>query len=55
MKIYQHIVIIAALILFTMFFYQDGFGSIPFLLAALYLVIVFLVEIKRYKKSKKAQ
>ena len=52
MKAYQHIIIIFALVLFTIFFYQDGFGSISFLLAAGYLGVIFFKEVKRYKKSK---
>lgn len=51
-KIYQHVMIITSLVLFTMFFYRDGFGSISFLFAAGYLVMLFIKEIKRYKKSK---
>lgn len=52
MKVYQHIIIIVALVLFTILFYQYGFGSISFLLAAIYLGITFIKEVKRYMKSK---
>ena len=52
MKIYQHIIIIAALVLFTILYYQDGFGSISFLFAAIYLSIIFIKEVRRYKKNK---
>ena len=53
MKVYQHIIIIAALILFTIFFYKEGFGSIAFLLATIYLTMIFIREIKRSKNDKK--
>lgn len=52
MKVYQHVIIIVTLVLFTLFFYQEGFGSISFLLAAIYLAIIFIREVKRYKKGK---
>ena len=54
MKAYQHIIIIVALILFTIFFYKDGFGSIAFLLATIYLTMIFIREIRRSKNDKKA-
>ena len=53
MKVYQHIIIIVVLILFTIFFYKEGFGSIAFLLATLYLTMMFIREIKRSKNDKK--
>ncbi|WP_155767551.1 hypothetical protein [Sporosarcina ureilytica] len=55
MKWYHHLIIISALVLFTVFFYQDGFGSIPFLIAAAYLAVIFCKEVKRLKKNRKMQ
>lgn len=52
MKLYQHIIIISALALFTFFFYKDGFGAVSFLLAAAYLSILFIKEIRRERKNK---
>jgi len=52
MKAYQHIIIIVSLVLFTIIFYQDGYGSISFLFAAIYLCVIFIKEVKRYRKSK---
>jgi len=49
MKTYQHLIIIIALTLFTIFFYKEGFGSIAFLLAAIYLFFIFIREIRRSK------
>jgi hypothetical protein len=54
MKVYQHIMIIVGLILFTVFFYKDGLGAIAFLMATFYLTSLFIREIKRSKKDKKA-
>ncbi|QUW21145.1 hypothetical protein JSQ81_15195 [Sporosarcina sp. Marseille-Q4063] len=54
MKVYQHIIIIVALFMFTIFFYKDGFGAIAFLLATFYLTLLFIREIKRSKNDKKA-
>ncbi|WP_210470213.1 hypothetical protein [Sporosarcina sp. 6E9] len=54
MKVYQHIIIIIALTLFTVFFYKEGLGAIAFLLAAFYLTSLFIREFKRSKKDKKA-
>lgn len=51
-KVYQHIMIILSLVLFMVFFYQDGFGSIAFLIAAIYLVFIFISEMRRYNKNK---
>jgi len=51
MKLYQHILIISALVLFTILFYKDGFGAISFLLAAGYLIIMFIKEIRRERKK----
>lgn len=53
LKIYHHVIIIAALVLFVFLFYQEGFGSIAFLFAAIYLSVMFIKEVRRYKKSKK--
>ncbi|MDS9472299.1 hypothetical protein [Sporosarcina pasteurii] len=55
MKWYHHSIIILALVLFTVFFYQDGFGSISFLIAAAYLAVIFYKEVKRLKKNSKIQ
>ncbi len=51
MKLYQHIIIISALILSIILFYKDGFGAVPFLLAAVYLSSIFIKEILRSKKN----
>ena len=53
MKVYQHIIIIVGLILFTIFFYQDGFGAIAFLLATIYLTYDFFREINVPKTIRK--
>lgn len=53
MKWYYHVIIILALILFTLFFYQDGFGSVSFLFASIYLAAIFLAEMNRQKKARK--
>lgn len=50
MKIYQHTIIIASLVLFTIFFYKEGYGAISFLLAACYLIVLFINEIRRERK-----
>jgi len=50
LKWYYHVMIISALVLFTLFFYQEGFGSVSFLLASIYLAIVLIKEIKQLKK-----
>ena len=51
MKPYQHILIISALAIFTILFYKDGFGAVSFLLAAVYLSVIFIKEIRRERKN----
>lgn len=53
MKWVYHTIMIIALVLFTFFFYQDGFGSVSFLIASIYLAIIFLSEVKRQKNARK--
>jgi len=40
-----------ALAVFTFIFYQDGLGAISFLLAAVYLMLILIKEIKRVRKN----
>ena len=49
MKRYQHIAIIAILVLLTVLFYKKGFGYVPFLLSSVYLGAFFIKEVNRHE------
>ncbi len=53
MKPYHHVLIIASLVFLIILLYGDGFGAIPFFLAALYLISICLKELRHFKKSKR--
>lgn len=53
MKPYHHVLIIASLVFLIILLYGDGFGAIPFFLAALYLISICVKELRHFKKSKR--
>lgn len=53
MKPYHHVLIIAMLVFLIILLYGDGFGAIPFLLSALYLISICVKELRHFKKSKR--
>ncbi|WP_342513259.1 hypothetical protein MKY34_00275 [Sporosarcina sp. FSL K6-1522] len=53
MKRSYHIVIIAILVILVFLLYGDGFGAIPFLLAAIYFGIIGIKELRHLNKSKR--
>ncbi|WOV84642.1 hypothetical protein PGH26_01590 [Sporosarcina jeotgali] len=55
MKIALHLVIIITLIVLTYLLYGEGFGAIPFLLAAVYLLVISWKEFKRFRRTRKTQ
>ena len=55
MKLYHHFLIVTVLVILTILLYDEGFGAIPFLLAAIYLGYICMKEIMYYKKSKRMQ
>lgn len=50
-----HLVIIIILIALTYLLYGKGFGAVPFLLAAVYLLVISGKEFKRFRTNRKVQ
>lgn len=50
-----HLVIIIILIVLIYLLYGEGFGAIPFLLAAVYLLVISWKEFKRFRKNRTMQ
>ncbi|BAQ09877.1 hypothetical protein OXB_1406 [Bacillus sp. OxB-1] len=53
MKYTVHLVVIIILVILTFLLYGNDLGAIPFLLAAIYLIYISVLEFRQFRRSKR--